>query len=491
MTKFNMDDDSQQLSSRRAFLGAAGAIAVAGAGSLVTATTAAAQQPAAPAILNGSVEGRRFKAWLKPHGGVPGEGPPLPPVFTLPKLQEIRLLPLGGRMVQLRVEASSPCYTSIGDFVQGAPPNFGEPFPRATGFGLQMGPFGPQRAPSPAYDITNHTLVGIVEAVGPLVKRVKPGDRVIVGVTSHCGQCYQCLNGSPEMCQFMAGAIEEQITPIATTEDGTPVIASLGIGGLSELSVAFEEYCFPVFTDLPSVELSMLGDQLASGLAAGISKMKIQAGSDVVVFGAGPVGLGAVQSARLCSAGQIIVVEPIKARRDMALKLGATAVLDPWVEGDGLVPKIHDMCRPPTDNRFAGGHPNAASGADYAVNCAGMDVVTPKVEKSPDPTGILPMQQAWASGRLGGHLCLLGAAFASVSFPAGEFGIVGGRTIWPGQQAGLQSARDLPRFVKLMERGLIDAKSLIEGVYPLDGAVEAAEEVAYRTKIATVVTPNA
>ena len=393
-------------------------------------------------------------------------------------------------MVLLRVEASSPCYTSVNDFLPAA--GFvTASFAPATGFGQQMGPFSPQRAPSPAYEITNHAHVGVVEAVGPLVRRVKPGDRVIVGCTSQCGQCYQCLNGVPEMCQFTVGAIEEKITPIATTADGTPVIAANGIGGMSELSVVFEEFCYPVFTDVPPIELSMLGDQLSSGLAAGISKMQIQTGTDVVVFGAGPVGLGAVQAARLRSAGQIIVVEPIKARRDLALKLGATAVLDPWIEADGLVPKIREMCRPPTDNRFAGGHPNGASGTDYSICCAGQEKVTPRVEKSPDPTGILPMQQAWAAGRLGGHVCWLGSPAGAISFPASELAILGGRTIWPGQQAGLHSFRDLPRFVKLIERGLIDAKSLIEGVYPLTRTIEAAEAVAYRTKVATVVTPNA
>ena len=57
--------------------------------------------------------------------------------------------------------------------------------------------------------------------------------------------------------------------------------------------------------------------------------MRFEPGSDVVVFGAGPVGLGAVQAARVTGAGQVIVVDPISIRRDFSMKLGATITLDP------------------------------------------------------------------------------------------------------------------------------------------------------------------
>ena len=62
--------------------------------------------------------------------------------------------------------------------------------------------------------------------------------------------------------------------------------------------VAYEEYCVPVFTDLSAAELTLLGDQLTSVFAAGQCDMRFEAGSDVVVFGAGPVGIGAIQAGR-------------------------------------------------------------------------------------------------------------------------------------------------------------------------------------------------
>ena len=115
----------------------------------------------------------------------------------------------------------------------------------------------------------------------------------------------------------------------------------------------------PVFSDLPAAELTLLGDQLASGFAAGHADMHFQPGSDVAVFGAGPVGLGAIQAGRVMGAGQVIAIDPIKYRREFALKMGATIALDPVAEGDGLVERVRELCR---GDRTIGDSPAASAG---------------------------------------------------------------------------------------------------------------------------------
>ena len=90
---------------------------------------------------------------------------------------------------------------------------------------------------------------------------------MIVAGTSQCGACYQCLHGRPDYCQFTFGG--DDVPAFAEMRDGTPVFAEAGIDGMSEVMVAYEEYCVPVFTDLPAAELTLLGDQLTSGFAAG------------------------------------------------------------------------------------------------------------------------------------------------------------------------------------------------------------------------------
>jgi S-(hydroxymethyl)glutathione dehydrogenase/alcohol dehydrogenase len=415
-----------------------------------------AQSSQAPAVLTGTQTGRSFRGLVR-HAS------------TL-DIQEMRLLPIDPRQVVIRSLAVAPCYT----IVRGA---------------LSTNPISRAEVP-------NHCGFGIVEAVGPMVKRVQVGDRVVVAGTSQCGQCYQCLQGRPDYCQFTffsnAQGVEP-FPPFAQFPDGPPVYAQAGIGGLSEIMTAFEEYCVPVFTDLPSAQLTLLGDQLASGFAAGHADMHFQPGSDVVVFGAGPVGLGAIQAGRVTGAGQVIVIDPIKYRREFAMTMGATTTLDPVAEGDGLVERVRELCRGPNDRRFAGGvswgragNAVMARGADFVVEAAGFQAFPPKVEAQPDPTNVKTVQQAWDCTRMGGHVMLMGFTLQAVSFPGPSLALLG-RTIHPGQQGGLHVMRDIPRYVKLIEKGVIDAKSAITKRYTLDQSRQAVQDAADRTIITGVI----
>ena len=79
-------------------------------------------------------------------------------------------------------------------------------------------------------------------------------------------------------------------------------------GGCEELMVTFEDYCVPVVTKVSSIELAMLHDVGMVGLASTMTKVNVEVGSDVVVLGCGPVGLSAVQGARIQGAAQIISI---------------------------------------------------------------------------------------------------------------------------------------------------------------------------------------
>jgi S-(hydroxymethyl)glutathione dehydrogenase/alcohol dehydrogenase len=423
---------------------------------LAGAGTPSAQSGQAPAVLTNAQIGRRFRGLVR-HSN------------TL-DIQDLRLLPTDPRQVVIRSLAVAPCYT----IVRGA-----------------LGTNAITRA-----EVPNHCGFGVVEAVGSLVKRVQIGDRVVVAGTSQCGQCYQCLHGRPDYCQFTffsnAPGVEA-FPPFAEMRDGTRVYAQAGIGGMSEIMTAFEEYCVPVFSDLPAAELTLLGDQLASGFAAGHADMRFEPGSDVVVFGAGPVGLGAVQAGRVTGAGKVIAIDPIKYRRDFALKMGATMALDPVVEGDGLVERVRELCRGPNDRRFAGGvswgragNAVMARGGDFVVEAAGLQAFPPKVEAQPDPTNVKTVQQAWECTRMGGHVMLMGFTLQPVSFPGASLALLG-RTIHPGQQGGLNVMRDIPRYVKLIEKGSLDAKSMITKRYKFEDSRQAVQDTADRTIITGVI----
>lgn len=463
--------------SRRGLL-KKGVAAVGGAALAAQSGTLAAQSPpAAP--------GRKFRGWVS-RGTGPGRT----------TLQELTLRPIGGRQVLVRTEATNLCYSNTG-VVLGLPQNFGPPpAPAAAG--------APRPAPPPAPAgvrrlsdmalIQGHGGVGVVEAVGAEVRRVQVGDRVCVSGTPQCGACYQCLRGRADMCQFLGRQGPNDLAIMAEMRDGTPVYANSHIGGLAELMVTFEEWVVPIFTDASAVELGMVCSCVAvAGLGTTTSQVlaSVGPGAIVAVVGCGPLGLSAVQGARIAGASTIIAIDPIRARRDVALKVGATHVLDPNVEGDRLVERIRAMSNGPNNRLWAGGRDSGGllggAGPDFVVEAAGADQATPKLESGPDPTGILPLRQAYEMCAPGGHIVTTSLPRGTITLPAVLF-TIGGRTHHAGQAGGANPMRDIPRFVEMLDKGQYDAKSLATKVVPLERMLEAYEEVVYRTTVTAIMT---
>jgi S-(hydroxymethyl)glutathione dehydrogenase/alcohol dehydrogenase len=432
--------------SRRQMLlaGASGAAAIA------SGAPAQAQNANAPAVATGAVAGMPFRAFVR-HG-------------TQGEVLDLRLRDIKPTQVLVRTRGSCGCYT-ITSSVLG---NF------------------PQQTPT----IPNHSGMGVVEAVGSQVRRVQPGDRVLVSGTPWCGQCHQCLTGTPEWCNYLApGGVPND--PIADMADGTAVIESAVIGGLSEIIVAYEEYCVPIFSDLPDEQIAMLGDTGAVGIAATSVYDPVQIGQNVVIFGAGPIGLAAVQGARAQAAGQIIVVEPVAYRREKALEFGASTVLDPNEDTDTLVARIRELCAPRTDRLDAGGQVGGGGfismrGADLVIDASGLDRYPPAVETGPDPTGLLALRQAWAVTAPGGSLVTLAVQNGDIAFPASAF-CLSGKRIFGGQMAGMNVMRDTTRFITAMENGSVDIGAIITQLRPLDEVREAFQGVADRTELGVVV----
>ena len=171
----------------------------------------------------------------------------------------------------------------------------------------------------PFYPVAvGHEVVGRVVEVGPDVRRVRVGDRVMVASVAGCGACPGCLRGDPVTCD--AGG---QVFGSGT---------GLG-GGQSELLAVpvadFQLHVLPPHLDDEAALL--LTDNLGTGWA-GAQRADIPPGGTVVVLGLGAVGLCAVRSALALGAGRVLAVDPVTGRVDRAVASGATAVAGPTVE---------------------------------------------------------------------------------------------------------------------------------------------------------------
>ena len=380
------------------------------------------------------------------------------------QIETLTLLPLHPLQVVVRMQAAQTCYSSVGQLDTKAPAQFAA--------------------------VAGHGGVGIIEEVGRLVKRVKPGDQVFIATTPNCGTCSNCLAGRGDLCFAKTPSI-----PSATMSDNTPVYMTAplqGPCGYSEFVVSDEDWVVPIFTKVPPVELSVLACVGATGLGLATCRFPVEAGTEVAIFGLGPIGISAVQGARIQGAKTIIGVDPIKYRRELAIKLGATHVIDPNAErGNDLINKIRALTPDvvPPGRRRSGEH---GAGPFYVFEAVGGTryPLPPQVEAPYDLSGVEALQQAFAVTRTGGYVrtCSIGhPQGAMVSFAASQWANAN-KTHVPGNYAGVQALRDLPRFVRLIESGAYDAKSMVGIVYGMEKAKEALIASAERSAITSVIS---
>ena len=163
--------------------------------------------------------------------------------------------------------------------------------------------------------ILGHEAVGTVEAVGSAVSTVRPGDRVLVSCISACGRCRFCREGSFGQCLGGGGWILGHLI------DGVQA---------EKVRVPFADtstYRLPDGVDDEAV--LMLADILPTGYEVGVLNGTVGPGDTVAVVGAGPIGLAAIQGARLFSPHHVVAIDLADTRLDAAKMFGADVVVNP------------------------------------------------------------------------------------------------------------------------------------------------------------------
>ena len=179
--------------------------------------------------------------------------------------------------------------------------------------------------PLPA--LLGHEFAGVVERVGPGVTQFQPGDHVVACVVPSCGACERCLEGERAWC--LHPEIAQRATGDARIEaDGKGVWQLSGLGGFADHTLIHESQLVAIDTRIPFDRAAVLGCAVVTGAGAVIRCAEVRPRQTVVVFGAGGVGLNALQAAALVGARKVIVVDVHEHKLELARKFGATHIVN-------------------------------------------------------------------------------------------------------------------------------------------------------------------
>jgi S-(hydroxymethyl)glutathione dehydrogenase/alcohol dehydrogenase len=308
--------------------------------------------------------------------------------------------------------------------------------------------------------ILGHASMGDVVEVGADVAHVRVGQRAIVPGTSECGVCFYCSIGRPDQCSetFDRGGIWPHV---ANRKNGQPVSAAGNVGGYAEVMNVTASQVFPVETDLPDEWLSLLGCGITTGLGSVFNVARVQPGTSVAIVGLGHLGQWMVQAAKLASARRIIAVDPIAERRELAGTLGATDLVDPAAEDP--IAQVQAL----TEGR----------GADYVLEAA---------------TLASAQTQAILMSRRAGTVVLTSVERGDATVTVPQVAIsVQSRAILSAQNGNVRMRHDLPRFIRMLEDGLITPEPIITRRYTLDEINDALHASAEKRDLSGVIVPSA
>jgi len=290
--------------------------------------------------------------------------------------------------------------------------------------------------------ILGHESAGVVEEVGDRVTYVQPGDHVIACLSVFCGHCDQCLSGHPNRCANRAELQRGKTERPRLSQDGKPVIQFADIAGYAEKMLLHENAVVKITKEMPLDKAALIGCGVTTGVGAALNTAKVEPGSTVAVFGAGGVGLAAIQGARIAGARRIIAVDVFENKLATAKRLGATDTVD--ASSADPVKAIKEM---------------TGGGVDYSFEAIGLKTTA---------------EQAFYCLGPGGTATVIGM------IPAGQKVEIEGRYFYlserkiQGSTMGSNRFRiDMPRYIDFYMQGRLNLDDMVSRKAPLDGVNEA------------------
>lgn len=303
---------------------------------------------------------------------------------------------------------------------------------------------GQMRWPLPA--VLGHEGAGIVEAVGPDVRSLAPGDHVVLTVLASCGACPSCMRGQPYLCpvgfrSFFRGTLISGGKRLH--KDGQVLNHFFCQSSFAEHVVVDERTAVKVRPDACLDTICVLACGAMTGIGGVVNTAGVEPGASVAVFGCGGVGLSAIMGAKLVGASRIIAVDLLDQKLAMAEDLGATHTINA-----SHTDPLHAV-REITDN-----------GVDYAFEAIGLPHV---------------MEQAYGAIRTGGKAVVLGASGPGDMMKIDPYELIAGKVLMGSPCGSSVPSVDIPRFVELHMSGQLPLDRLISRTYSLDQINDAFE----------------
>jgi alcohol dehydrogenase len=335
-------------------------------------------------------------------------GKPRPYAASQPlAIEELELEGPGPGEVLVRVEAAGLCHSDL-SVINGDRPR---PLPMALG----------------------HEAAGVVEATGPNVTDLAPGDHVVLVFVPSCGRCPRCTEGRPALCEpgSAANAAGSLISGARRLRlGGREVHHHVGVSAFADHAVVSRNSLVRVEQSLPFDQAALFGCAVLTGVGAVVNTARVPAGATVAVVGLGGVGLNALLACRLVGATAIVAVDLQDDKLALARQLGATHTVN--AGEPNCVEQVRDA---------------TGGGVDVAFEMAG---------------SVRAMDVAYRITRRGGRTVSAGLSHPDHDFSLKHVTLVAEeRTIQGSYIGSCVPVRDVPRFVALHRGGQLPVDRLL------------------------------
>ncbi|MGX1810066.1 Zn-dependent alcohol dehydrogenase [Nocardia sp. NPDC055321] len=285
--------------------------------------------------------------------------------------------------------------------------------------------------------VPGHEIAGTVEAIGSNVRHLTVGAPVVACLSMFCGECRDCRSGRTWLCgrRMDLGRLGRP-RPRLTRADGEPVGQVANLGGLADAVIVHRNALVEIPAAMPFDRAALLGCAVLTGVGSAVRGAGLRVGETAAVIGAGGVGLNVVQGARLAGARTITVVDTNPAALELAVRFGATDLIDASADPDPAATVLE-----------------LTGGVDHAFDIVGRTATVAQAVRM-----VRPGRTAWIVGIPPAGEILELPGVAMVTAAKGVRGLLMGDN---------RFTDDIPQLAELYLRGRLELDALVARRLPL------------------------